>query len=417
MSDLYRIFEQCSGVCTDSRNVGNGTMFFALHGASFDGNRFAADALAAGARYAVIDSDEPLLSHPEVAERMVRVDDTLAALQALAREHRERLAIPVIGIVGSNGKTTTKELVARVLAQRFNVYATHGNLNNHIGVPLTLLAMTRETEFGVVEMGASACGEIASLCRISEPNYGLITNIGRSHLEGFGGVEGIRRGKGELFDYLSQNGGRAFVPQEDEVIVAMAAERRDMAVETYSRHVADGVESRLSGDYNYYNIAAAVAVGRYFGIDESRIRAAVASYTPDNNRSQEVLSKHGNLLIVDCYNANPSSMKASVDNLAAHTDEHKILILGDMLELGQWSAEEHRHILETALKIEGAEFILIGTDFAEAYNALHPAGHICHIFATTADVADYLQHNTPSGATILLKGSHRWALEKLVKLL
>lgn len=417
MADLYSLFEQCSGVCTDSRNVGEDTLFFALHGASFDGNRFAADALAKGARYAVVDSDEPLSALPEAAERMVRVDDTLAALQELAREHRRRLAIPIVGIVGSNGKTTTKELVARVLAQRFEVYATHGNLNNHIGVPLTLLAMTHETEFGVVEMGASACGEIATLCSISEPNYGIITNIGRSHLEGFGGVEGIRRGKGELFDYLDRNGGRAFVPQEDEVLVEMAAERKNMAVETYSRHIADGVESRLSGEYNRCNIAAAVAIGRYFDIDDERIRAAVASYTPDNNRSQEMLSEHGNLLIVDCYNANPSSMKASIDNIAAHEGKHKILILGDMLELGQWSAEEHRRILESALKIEGAEFLLVGKDFAEAYGTLESAGHICHSFASTDAAAEYLQRNTPSGATILLKGSHRWALEKLVKLL
>lgn len=415
--ELYDLFEQCTGVCTDSRNVGADTLFFALHGASFDGNRFAADALAKGARYAVVDSDEPLLAHPEAAERMVRVADTLEALQSLAREHRRRLGLPIIGIVGSNGKTTTKELVSRVLAERFRVYATRGNLNNHIGVPLTLLAMTRATEFGVVEMGASACGEIASLCRIAEPNYGIITNIGRSHLEGFGGVEGIRRGKGELFDYLAQTGGRAFVPQEDAVLVAMAAEREGMAVESYSRHIADGVPSQLSGDYNYYNIAAAVAVGRYFDIADERIRTAIGSYAPDNNRSQEILSERGNRLIVDCYNANPSSMQAAIANLASHEGCRKVLILGDMLELGQWSAEEHRRVLEQALHIEGAELLLIGNDFARAYASLPHSSHECHTFGTTAEAADFLQRTPLRGATVLLKGSHRWALENLITLL
>jgi UDP-N-acetylmuramoyl-tripeptide--D-alanyl-D-alanine ligase len=415
--ELYDIFEKCSGVCTDSRRVETGSMFFALHGASFDGNAFAADALSDGAAYAVVDSDEPIADHPEYADRMIRVADTLEALQSLAREHRRRLAIPVIGIVGSNGKTTTKELVSRVLAERFEVGATRGNLNNHIGVPLTLLSMTRDTEFGVVEMGASACGEIAALCGISEPNYGIITNIGRSHLEGFGGVEGIRRGKGELFDSLERNGGRAFVPQEDAVLVEMASERGDMAVEYYSRSIADGIESRLSGEYNRANIAAATAVGRYFDIDGERIREAIAGYEPDNNRSQAVATER-NRLIVDCYNANPSSMQAATANLASQAGDDKILILGDMLELGQWSAEEHRKILENALRIDGARLLLIGSEFAKAAESLGATAAAKIIsFATTEQAAEYLRTNPPSGATILIKGSHKWALERLVKLL
>ena len=414
--DLYALFGECSGVCTDSRNVGADTMFFALHGASFDGNRFAFDALQSGAKYAVVDSDGPLSAHPKAADRMVRVNDTLAALQHLAREHRERLAIPIIGIVGSNGKTTTKELVARVLAERFDVYATKGNLNNHIGVPLTLLAMTDRTQFGVVEMGASACGEIGALCEIAKPDYGIITNIGRSHLEGFGGVEGIRRGKGELFDYLARSGGRAFVPEEDEVLMAMAAERKGMAVETYSRRVADGVKSRLSGDYNRYNIAAAVAVGRFVDIDDKCIREAVVSYVPDNNRSQEMRTERGNLLIVDCYNANPSSMQAALANLASHEGGRKVMILGDMLELGEWSAAEHRRILEIAAAIDDAELLLVGNEFASSCRSV-PVEGACRTFASTDEAAEYLRQNPPTGATILLKGSHRWALEKLVKLL
>ena len=417
IKELYDIFEKCSGASTDSRRVEAGSMFFALHGASFDGNAFAADALADGASYAVVDSDEPILRHPELSDRMIRVDDTLEALQDLAREHRRRLAIPIIGIVGSNGKTTTKELVSRVLAERFEVGATRGNLNNHIGVPLTLLSMNRDTKFGVVEMGASACGEIAALCRISEPNYGIITNIGRSHLEGFGGVEGIRRGKGELFDYLEYNGGRAFVPQEDALLVEMASERGDMAVEYYSRTVADGIESLLSGEYNRANIAAATVVGRYFDIDDDRIREAIAGYEPDNNRSQSVTTER-NRLIVDCYNANPSSMQAAIANLASQEGDDKILILGDMLELGQWSAEEHRKVLETALKIDGARLILVGCEFAKAAESLgEQAAARAVVFATTEQAAEYLRMNPPSGATILVKGSHKWALERLVKLL
>lgn len=417
IKELYDIFEKCSGASTDSRRVEAGSMFFALHGASFDGNAFAADALADGASYAVVDSDEPILRHPELSDRMIRVDDTLEALQDLAREHRCRLAIPIIGIVGSNGKTTTKELVSRVLAERFEVGATRGNLNNHIGVPLTLLSMNRDTEFGVVEMGASACGEIAALCRISEPNYGIITNIGRSHLEGFGGVDGIRRGKGELFDYLECNGGRAFVPQEDALLVEMASERGDMAVEYYSRTVADGIESRLSGEYNRANIAAATVVGRYFDIDDDRIREAIAGYEPDNNRSQSVTTDR-NRLIVDCYNANPSSMQAAIANLASQEGDEKILILGDMLELGQWSAEEHRKVLETALKIDGSRLILVGCEFAKAAESLgEQTAARAVVFATTEQAAEYLRMNPPLGATILVKGSHKWALERLVKLL
>ena len=254
------------------------------------------------------------------------------------------------------------------------------------------------------------------MCEIAKPDYGIITNIGRSHLDGFGGVEGIRRGKGELFDYLARSGGRAFVPEEDEVLMAMAAERKGMAVETYSRRVADGVESRLSGDYNRYNIAAAVAVGRFVDIDDKCIREAVASYVPDNNRSQEMRTERGNLLIVDCYNANPSSMQAALANLASHEGGRKVMILGDMLELGEWSAAEHRRILEIAAAIDDAELLLVGNEFASSCGSV-PVEGACRTFVSTDEAAEYLRQNPPTGATILLKGSHRWALEKLVKLL
>lgn len=416
VTELYTRFEECKGgVVTDSRRITSDSIFFALHGASFDGNRFAADAIAAGARYAVVDSDEPAQQHPELTGQFIRVEDTLTALQALAREHRRKLAIPIISIVGSNGKTTTKELVACVLAEKFNVSATCGNLNNHIGVPLTLLAMTRETEFGVVEMGASACGEIALLASIAEPNYGIITNIGRSHLEGFGGIEGIRRGKGELFDYLAGNGGRAFVARENEIVQLMAAERTGMATELYSIDIADGLRSNLEGDYNRFNIAAAVEVGTYFGVASERIAAAIADYVPSNNRSQRIESGR-NSLIVDCYNANPSSMAAALDNIARDAAEHKLMILGDMLELGQWSAEEHRHIAERALAINGAEIISVGTEFMRALQEIGSQNR-WRAFANTREAAEYIQANAISGYKVLIKGSHRWALEQLVELL
>ena len=347
---LYSAFTESTGVTTDSRKIEVGALFFALHGASFDGNDYAVAALEQGASAAIIDRKDILENNPQHAERLILVEDTLQALQALAHEHRCRLAIPIIAIAGSNGKTTTKELVSRVLAEKFEVSTTKGNLNNHIGVPLTLLAMGSETEFGVVEMGASAKGEIALLCSIAEPNYGILTNIGLSHLEGFGGVEGIRKGKGELFDHLNENGGRAFVPQEDEVLSKMAAEREDLAVESYSRSIGEGFKSNLTGDYNRYNIAAAVEIGRYFGVADERIAEAILSFQPDNNRSQAVKTEH-NSLVVDCYNANPSSMEAALDNIATMEGEHKVLILGDMLELGEWSAEAHQNILRKADKV------------------------------------------------------------------
>ena len=419
IDNLYDLFEESSGVTTDSRNITPNVMFFALRGASFDGNRFAADALMKGASCAVVDSDEPLKEHPELSDRMVRVDDVLEALQMLSAEHRRRLAIPIIGIVGSNGKTTTKELVATVLSEHFEVYATRGNLNNHIGVPLTLLSMTAETEFGVVEMGASSCGEIAALCRLSQPNYGVITNIGRSHLEGFGGVEGIRRGKGELFDYLQENGGRAFVPQEDAVLVEMAAEREDMAVESYSRAMGEGVPSNLVGDYNKANIAVAMAVGRYFDIPMERIVEAVASYVPQNNRSQQMLSGRENCLILDCYNANPSSMAVAIDNMKSVEAEQKWLILGDMLELGEWSAEEHLVTLRRAAEVEGANMLLVGQEFERAAEVLSAEGvefnAIC--FEKTAGAVEFLSQSPITKATVLVKGSRGMTLEKLIELL
>ncbi|MBR2351512.1 MAG: UDP-N-acetylmuramoyl-tripeptide--D-alanyl-D-alanine ligase [Alistipes sp.] len=409
---LYNAFTNSTGVTTDSRKIEVGALFFALHGASFDGNNFAVKALEQGAAVAVIDREDIVRNNPDYAEQLILVEDTLEALQCLAREHRRHLAIPIIAIAGSNGKTTTKELVSRVLAERFEVTTTRGNLNNHIGVPLTLLSMNAETEFGVVEMGASACGEIAHLCSIAEPNYGILTNIGLSHLEGFGGVEGIRRGKGELFDHLNENGGRAFVPEEDEVLCEMARAREDLAVEYYSRSIAEGFESHLTGNYNRYNIAAAVEVGRYFGIADERIAEAILSFTPDNNRSQAVKTER-NSLVVDCYNANPSSMEAALDNISAMEAERKVLILGDMLELGKWSAEAHRTILRKADSV-AERIILVGSEFADAYGASEDLAADYSLYPTTAEAAEALTREPVCGSLVLLKGSRGIALEKLL---
>ena len=412
MEKLYRVFTESSGITTDSRKIGEGNLFFALHGASFDGNDYAIAALEQGASAAVIDREDILHNNSDRAERLILVDDTLQALQALAREHRRRLAIPIIAIAGSNGKTTTKELVSRVLAERFVVSTTRGNLNNHIGVPLTLLAMNSDTEFGVVEMGASAQGEIALLCSIAEPNYGILTNIGLSHLEGFGGREGIRKGKGELFDHLNANGGRAFVPQEDEVLCEMAHAREDLAVEYYSRSIAKGFESNLTGDYNRYNIAAAVEVGRYFGIADERIAEAILSFKPDNNRSQAVKTER-NQLVVDCYNANPSSMEVALDNIATMEAEHKVLILGDMLELGEWSEEAHINILHKADKV-AERIILVGNEFAKAYNKNEELSAEYSLYPTTIEALVALDKEPVSDSLVLLKGSRGIKLEILI---
>ena len=412
--ELYNIFNQCTGVTTDSRKVSQGVLFVALRGENFDGNRFAIQALKDGAAYAVIDNPELLEQAAELTERLILVENTLSALQALAAEHRQQLAIPIIGIVGSNGKTTTKELVSRVLAEKFEVYATQGNLNNHIGVPLTLLAMNRSTEFGVVEMGASAQKEIELLCSISQPNYGIITNIGNAHLEGFGGKEGIAKGKGELFDWLEGNGGHAFVPMEDVKLCDMALQRCNMMTEYYSRSIADGYKSHLSGDYNRYNIAAAVAVGRYFGIDEHRIASAIESYIPDNNRSQEVTTERRNIVIIDCYNANPSSMEVAIENIASKRGERNLLILGDMLELGKWSFDEHCRILQLAAQVENAELLLVGSEFSRAAHALGIGATCC---TDSTEAADWVAQSKISDTVILLKGSRGIKLEKLIGVL
>ena len=410
IQELYAIYREHPHVSTDTRRIVPDSLFFALRGASFDGNRFAAEALRKGAVRAIV--DDPAAA----GEGCILVDDVLATLQALAREHRRALGIPILAITGSNGKTTTKELVSRVLSERFVLRATQGNLNNHIGVPLTLLSMDASTQFGVVEMGASACGEIALLASIAEPDYGLITNIGRAHLDGFGGPEGVRRGKGELFDYLAAHGGTAFVPEADPTLAAMAAERPALKSVRCPLAGAEGIESHLEGDYNRANIAAAAAVGRYFGIADGRIAAAIGSYIPDNNRSQRVMTER-NTLIVDCYNANPSSMRASVENFLGEPLDgrtQRIFILGDMLELGAWSEEEHRAIAALAAGDPAARLMLVGGEFARACAGSETAQR-AEFYPSRTELAAELERHPVENALVLVKASHGIGLEHVIE--
>lgn len=408
MESLYEKYLASTGVVTDSRKIVGGEIFFALRGENFDGNLYAAKALEAGARWAVVDSVEVARD-----DRYIIVPDTLRTLQELAHYHRTRLSVPVLAITGTNGKTTTKELVAAVLSRKFRTCYTQGNLNNHIGVPLTLLSIPADAEFAIVEMGASAQGEIALLASIAAPDYGLITNIGRAHLEGFGGVEGISKGKGELYDFLLGSGGVALYRADDEVLGAMIAEREGLQSVGYPTSLSEGVRSNLVGDYNRYNIAAAVAVGDYFGVEREDILAAIADYTPSNNRSQSMTTER-NLLTVDCYNANPSSMGVAISNHNAtnHPDyPHKVLILGDMLELGEWSHEEHVEVLRAALAGAAERVLLVGSNFAKTEEVAD--GRVVR-FAGAAELALWLDENPLKGAFVLVKGSRGVGLERVI---
>ena len=417
---LYDIYQGGHPVVTDSRKAVPGAMFFALKGGNFDGNAYAAAALDAGAVCAVVDD-------PKIAadNRYIVVPDVLKALQGMARLHRRSLEIPVLAVTGSNGKTTTKELVSRVLAKQFKVSATQGNLNNHIGVPLTLLSIEPGTEFAVVEMGANHRGEIASYCTVAEPDYGLITNIGKAHLEGFGGETGIRRGKGELFDWLARTGGTAFYPLESDALHEMAEERPDLTAYGFSVNALEAVPSgdnlltinyddrsirtRLVGGYNISNVAAALAVGEYFEVDPAAAVEAIESYAPDNHRSQRIDTER-NIVCMDAYNANPSSMAAALENFAGAEEVGygKVLILGDMRELGDYAAGEHRMLLDRIETLGFKEVCLAGPLF-EAAN-----GGRFRAFPDAEALSEYLRQNPLYKRIILVKGSRGIGLETLL---
>ncbi len=426
--ELYEVYLRHPHISTDSRQATQGTLFFALRGDSFDGNRYAASALEAGAAAAVLDNSEVYETlTEEQRSRCYLVPDTLKALQQLAAYHRRQLGIPIFAITGSNGKTTTKELTYRVLSCRFHTYATHGNLNNHIGVPLTLLSMDRSTEFGLVEMGASHCGEIALLSSIAQPDFGLITNIGKAHLEGFGGEEGVMRGKGELLDYLLRHKGSAFYLQQSKALCRMVAERNGLETIPYSttdlKLVGNDrqfltvswhghkIRTHLVGEYNLFNLAAAIAVGTYFDIPEPEIVAAIESYQPENNRSQRQVTQH-NTLILDAYNANPSSMEAALRHFISEPSmQPKAVILGDMLELGSYSAQEHRKIVELLQEARIEEVFLVGSHFTDAGADCYPT------FPDTDALRTYLTEHPIVNRLILIKGSRGIHLERLTELL
>ncbi|MEG2318863.1 MAG: UDP-N-acetylmuramoyl-tripeptide--D-alanyl-D-alanine ligase [Mucinivorans sp.] len=416
-SDLYQLFTLCGEISTDSRH-GRG-LFFALRGDRFDGNDFAAAALDSGARYAVVD-------RPEVAhdERYIVVEDSLQAMQDLALYHRQRLDIPIVALTGSNGKTTTKELITRVLSTKMVVGATKGNFNNHIGVPLTLLSFDGSTQIGVVEMGANHPGEIAALCAIARPNYGLITNIGLAHLDGFGSPEGVRLAKGELFDFLLENSGTALCNVQDSVVCSMVHERQGLKNMIFDKplEAVDGADSFLKfsfdnhqystylvGHYNISNILLALAVGRFFGVDSSQALEAICTYEPANHRSQ-VVHTSGNTLYVDAYNANPSSMRASIENFARLALDHKCVILGDMFELGLYAASEHQALVDWAASQGFEQLFLVGENFGRT-NSAYPK------FADREALCEFLLKRPLRGKNILLKGSHSVALERVIEVL
>jgi UDP-N-acetylmuramoyl-tripeptide--D-alanyl-D-alanine ligase len=424
---LYQHYLKHRTVCTDTRAIAPGCLFFALKGDHFDANTFAEKALAEGAAFAIIDNVKFKLN-----DRCILVSDVLTTLQELAKYHRNQLKIPVIGLTGSNGKTTTKELIRAVLAQRYQTFATHGNLNNHIGVPLSILAIPENTEIAVIEMGANHQKEIEFLCEIAQPTHGLISNVGLAHLDGFGGFEGVKKGKGELFTYLKQHNGFTFVNKDNVFLQEMSAVANltnpiyygsdpnnfvsgklihsDPFIELEwsdkkENHLA---KANLTGTYNLENILAAICIARFFEVAAEQINRGLANYFPNNNRSQ-LTKTDKNTIICDFYNANPSSMVAALNNLKALTATHKIAILGDMFELGGESQEQHQKIVSLAASCNFEQTIFIGEHFYKC------AGHDGQFFRTTAEAQKFIAEQDFKDALILLKGSRGMKLELLLR--
>lgn len=435
---LYQIYSKHPVISTDTRKIAPGSLFFALKGDKFDANAFAGQAIAAGAAYAIIDNAAYRLD-----EQYILVDDVLTALQDLARHHRRQLNIPVVGLTGTNGKTTTKELINAVLSQHFNTYATQGNLNNHIGVPLTILSINATHEAAVIEMGANHQKEIGLLCTISQPTHGLITNVGKAHLEGFGGVEGVKKGKGELYDYMKATNGITFVNSDSADLVAMQYARSLKNVVMYGsidlENLVSGqltenspylslqwtnnqtgesydVKSQLTGAYNLDNILAAICIGVYFKLKPEQINAGISGYQPKNNRSQ-ITQTATNTLICDYYNANPSSMFVAIENLGKLTAKRKVLVLGDMFEMGQESAAEHAAVIRKALDTEVDEVIFIGGEFGSQKSEIGSRKPDTVKFYVTVEQAIAALRDEPiKDSTVLIKGSRGMALERLVEL-
>ena len=427
MKDLYELFLQHPTITTDSRDVPEGSMFFALKGETFDGNAYAKAALEQGAAYAVIDEKEYA---EENNEHLVLVEDVLTTLQQLAKYHRVHLGTPIIGITGTNGKTTTKELIATVLKKKYNVLYTQGNFNNHIGVPKTLLQLTREHDIAVIEMGANHPGEIKTLVEIVLPDFGIITNVGKAHLLGFGSFEGVICTKGELYDFLRAIEGTVFINNENPHLLGIS---KGLKLVKYGQTETDGllvkgqlvecnpflkfewnggvVQTRLIGSYNLDNALAAACIGTYFEVPSNDICDALAEYTPSNNRSQLTITKD-NKLVVDAYNANPTSMKAALDNFRLIKADHKMCILGQMGELGDVSEEEHQKVIDLIGEGDFEQVWLVGDNFAKTR---HPANY--RLFANVEEVKTAISTQKPQGFLILIKGSNSNKLVQTVELL
>ncbi|WP_408024987.1 UDP-N-acetylmuramoyl-tripeptide--D-alanyl-D-alanine ligase [Tenacibaculum sediminilitoris] len=415
IEDLYQLYLTHGLVDTDTRNIRNNTLFFALKGQNFNGNKFAEEAIAKGASYAIVDE-----AVYKTSKKIILVKDVLKTFQKLANYHRNQLKVPIIALTGSNGKTTTKELINAVLSTRYNTKATSGNLNNHIGVPLTLLSMDKNTEVGVVEMGANHAKEIALLSKIVNPDYGYITNFGSAHLEGFGSLEGVVKAKSELYDFLKKHHKKVFVNPNDEKQIARTKDITRITFEKSIKFVEaspfvklsyknEKILSNLIGDYNYSNISAAITIGNYFDVSKEDIKKAIEDYFPSNNRSQ-VINTVTNKIVLDAYNANPTSMKAAIETFNKLEANHKAIILGDMFELGKYSSEEHQNIVDILEKSEFNTIFLVGDNFfkTEAINAIK--------YKTFEDLEKHLKNNQIINSTILIKGSRGMALERVVEL-
>lgn len=423
---LYEIFKQHPQVQTDTRKLQKGNIYFALKGPSFNGNVFAEKALEAGASYAIV--DEQVETDAKWKDKIILVEDSLSCLQALAKHHRQQFDIPFIGITGSNGKTTTKELVATVLSSHFKTYTTQGNFNNHIGVPLTLLSIQSDAEMAVIEMGANHLKEIGSYCEYAMPNFGLITNCGKAHLEGFGSEEGVKKGKGELFDYLRAHKGAVFVMSDYEYLITMS--RGMTEVITYGQasgnlqanpNTVNGflqvnftkgapietIQTQLVGEYNLPNILAAVSIGLYFKVPAEKIKSAIENYAPTNSRSQ-LLKWNGNDIILDAYNANPSSMQLAIENFATIPSNHKIVCIGAMKELGETSIQEHQQLITQLQKHHWEEVLIVGGDFEHCQ-------HTYHYFPTAADARQWIQAKNYTNRSILIKGSRGIQMEQILE--
>ncbi len=419
---LYQIYQQYPSVQTDTRQLQKGDLFFALKGANFNGNAFALQALAQGAAYAVIDEKTETED-----DRFILVDDVLQTLQQLAKYHREQFSIPFIAITGSNGKTTTKELVHAVLSSHYITYTTQGNLNNHIGIPLTLLKIKTDAQMAVIEMGANHLQEIAGYCIYTQPTHGIITNCGKAHLEGFGSIEGVRKGKGELYDYIRAVNGSVLAFDDYDYLHQMSHDIHDIywygtkngevtgvanegasfvEAEFTKGFSLSPVKTQLVGNYNLPNILCAVAVGKYFTVPEEKIKAAIENYSPSNSRSQ-LIEKDGNKIILDAYNANPSSMKAAVENFANIKSDNKLLMLGSMAELGADSLDEHQQLVNLIEQHHFTNVVLVGNYFSQVH---HPYSQ----FANAKEAGEWFRKQDLHNAYILIKGSRSMQMESIV---